>query len=155
MLRCNWVQDLLNALRPISISIAKLHQGPMGEKQEVVVDVIKMSVSMTNNLKKVWVLTLCIFCMFAGWAQQTDTSYKRRVLETSEIDVLFSYYDQDGQHAAVTGGEGTEELTDATSTLVLRMPMNEDDILTVDVGLSAYTSTTTGKYHSFILANMA
>lgn len=75
-----------------------------------------------------------------GWSQQDDTSYKRRVLETSEVDLLFSYYNQDGENAAVTGGEGTEELTDATSSIVLRMPMNEDDILTVDVGLSAYTS---------------
>ncbi len=75
-----------------------------------------------------------------GWSQQTDNSYAKRVLEASEIDVLFSYYDQDGQNAAVTGGEGTEELTDATSSLVLRMPMNENDVLTVDVGLSAYTS---------------
>nr|WP_299070036.1 DUF3570 domain-containing protein [uncultured Allomuricauda sp.] len=75
-----------------------------------------------------------------GNAQQNDTSYKKRVLETSEIDFLFSYYSQDGQNAAVTGGEGTEELTDATSTIVLRMPMNADDVLTVDVGLSAYTS---------------
>lgn len=75
-----------------------------------------------------------------GNAQQANTSYKRRVLETSEIDFLFSYYSQDGQNAAVTGGEGTEELTDATSTIVLRMPMNADDVLTVDVGLSAYTS---------------
>ena len=77
---------------------------------------------------------------YGVWSQQTDTSYKQRVLETSEIDVLFSYYNQDGTHAAVTGGEGTEDLTDATSTLVLRMPMNQDDVLTVDVGLSAYTS---------------
>ncbi|NAY90305.1 DUF3570 domain-containing protein [Muricauda sp. JGD-17] len=78
--------------------------------------------------------------IFLGWAQQTDVSYTKRVLESSEIDLLFSYYDQDGSNAAVTGGEGTEALTDATSTIVLRMPMNEDDILTVDVGLSAYTS---------------
>ncbi|WP_136468440.1 DUF3570 domain-containing protein [Flagellimonas onchidii] len=77
---------------------------------------------------------------FYGLAQQTNTSYAKRVLETTEIDMLFSYYSQDGQNAAVTGGEGTEELTDATSTIVLRMPMNEDDVLTVDVGLSAYTS---------------
>ncbi len=73
-------------------------------------------------------------------AQQDNTSYTKKVLEASELDVLFSYYSQDGQNAAVTGGEGTEELTDATSTLVLRMPLNADDVLTVDVGLSAYTS---------------
>ena len=81
-----------------------------------------------------------LFFFVAYAAAQDDTSYQKRVLETSEVDLLFSYYNQDGQHAAVTGGEGTEELTDATSTIVLRMPMNENDVLTVDVGISAYTS---------------
>ncbi|WP_420601625.1 DUF3570 domain-containing protein [Flagellimonas sp.] len=92
-----------------------------------------------SNLPKALFFLSC-FVTFIGWSQQDNTSYKKRVLESSEIDMLFSYYDQDGQNAAVTGGEGTEELTDATSTIVLRMPMNEDDVLTVDVGLSAYTS---------------
>ncbi|MHA7830143.1 MAG: DUF3570 domain-containing protein [Flagellimonas sp.] len=86
-------------------------------------------------------LSVVVFFLIVslGWCQQ-DASYKRRVLEASEVDLLFSYYNQDGQNAAVTGGEGTEELTDATSSIVLRLPMNEDDVLTVDVGLSAYTS---------------
>lgn len=97
---------------------------------------------MTELSKSIKTIFLVFFLMMAGmgWSQQSNTSYKRRVLEASEVDLLFSYYNQDGQNAAVTGGEGTEELTDATSSIVLRMPMNEDDILTVDVGLSAYTS---------------
>ncbi|WP_339338156.1 MULTISPECIES: DUF3570 domain-containing protein [unclassified Croceitalea] len=91
-------------------------------------------------MKKLSFVLICVFFGVAVYSQQNDTSYKRKVLEASELDVLFSYYSQEGQNAAVTGGEGTEELTDATSTLVLRMPINADDILTVDVGLSAYTS---------------
>ncbi|WP_422084210.1 DUF3570 domain-containing protein [Ulvibacterium sp.] len=75
-----------------------------------------------------------------GFSQNESTGYKKRVLETTEIDLLFSYYGQDGNNAAVTGGEGTEELTDATSSIVVQIPMNEDDVLTVDVGISAYTS---------------
>ncbi len=71
---------------------------------------------------------------------QASGSYQKRVLEAAEVDLLFSYYEQEGQNAAVTGGEGTEELTDVTSSIVVNIPMNEDDILTVDVGLSAYTS---------------
>ncbi|WP_350287331.1 DUF3570 domain-containing protein [uncultured Croceitalea sp.] len=82
-------------------------------------------------------------------AQQTDTSYKKRVLDATSLDMLFSYYSQDGQNAAVSGGEGTEELTDATSTLVLTMPLNEDDILSVDVGLSAYTSASSSNVNPF------
>lgn len=94
---------------------------------------------LSRSVKPVFVI-LFFLMTFIGRSQQGDNSYQRRVLETSEVDMLFSYYSQDGQNAAVTGGEGTEELTDATSSIVLRMPMNEDDILTVDVGLSAYTS---------------
>lgn len=91
-------------------------------------------------MKKLFFIVSYVCCVAALCGQQNDTSYKKKVLEASELDVLFSYYNQDGQNAAVTGGEGTEELTDATSTLVLRMPLNEDDVLTVDAGLSAYTS---------------
>lgn len=80
---------------------------------------------------------------------QEDTSYKKRVLETAEIDLLFSYYGQDGRNAAVTGGEGTEELTDATSTVVVRIPLGEDDILTVDAGVSAYTSASSSNVNPF------
>jgi len=69
-----------------------------------------------------------------------DTSYKKRVLETTEIDALFSYYGQDGNNAAVTGGDGSEELTDVTSSLIVRLPMNADDVLTLDFGISAYSS---------------
>ncbi|MGY8915507.1 MAG: DUF3570 domain-containing protein, partial [Flavobacteriales bacterium] len=86
---------------------------------------------------------LGIFCLFSFvmYAQDApSTSYKKRVLEATEIDVLFSYYNQDGIHAAVSGGDGTEELTDVTSSLIVRMPLGEDDVLTVDVGISAYTS---------------
>ena len=91
---------------------------------------------------------LFILFSFIGHSQK-DTTYKKRILETTEIDLLFSYYDQDGQNAAVTGGEGTEELTDATSSIVVKIPMNEDDILTVDAGISAYTSASSSNVNPF------
>lgn len=76
-----------------------------------------------------------------GYSQdKQDTSYKKRVLETAEVDALFSLYNQDGNHAAVSGGDGTEELTDVTSSIIVRLPMNDDDVLSVDVGISAYSS---------------
>ena len=79
--------------------------------------------------------------MSAIWVfPQDGTAYKKRILETAEIDLLFSYYGQDGRNAAVTGGEGTEKLTDATSALVVSIPLSDDDVLTADVGISAYTS---------------
>lgn len=86
---------------------------------------------------------------FVGFSQQDSTAYKKRVLETAEIDLLFSYYNQDGQNAAVTGGEGTEELTDATSSIVVQLPLNEDDVLTIDTGISAYTSASSSNVNPF------
>lgn len=93
----------------------------------------------------------CVSILFSlvGFSQQEDTSYKKRVLETSEIDLLFSYYGQDGDNAAITGGSGTEELTDATSSIVVRIPLSEDDVLTVDAGISAYTSASSSNVNPF------
>ena len=77
----------------------------------------------------------------ASLAQQDTTSvYKKRVLESTEIDFLMSYYSQDGDNASVSGGIGTEELTDITPTIVVSFPLNDDDVLTVDFGISSYTS---------------
>ena len=86
--------------------------------------------------------------VFAQEDPATET-YKKRVLETIEIDVLSSYYNQDGQNAAVTGGIGTEELTDATGTIVLAIPLNADDVLTIDAGVSAYTSASSSNINPF------
>ncbi|NJW55396.1 hypothetical protein HC175_21000, partial [Salinimicrobium sp. CDJ15-91] len=63
-----------------------------------------------------------------------------RVLESTEVEFLTSLYTQDGDNAAVSGGIGTEELSDLTPTFVVSIPLNADDVLTIDVGISAYTS---------------
>ncbi|PCJ98449.1 MAG: hypothetical protein COA50_02795 [Flavobacteriaceae bacterium] len=86
---------------------------------------------------------LFILISFFGFSQVDNNSYQKRVLETAEIDLLFSYYNQNGENSAVTGGEGTEKLTDATSSIVVNLPMNADDVLTVDIGISAYSSAST------------
>jgi len=84
-----------------------------------------------------------------GHAQDSTATYKKRVLESTEVDFLTSYYTQDGNNASVTGGIGTEELTDFTPTIVITMPLNADDVLTVDVGISAYTSASSSNLDPF------
>lgn len=88
---------------------------------------------------KFFYTSLFFLITFIGFSQDNST-YEQRVLEATEINLLFSYYGQDGRNAAVTGGEGTEELSDATSSIIVKIPMNPDDVLTVDAGISAYTS---------------
>lgn len=101
-------------------------------------------------MKKLSVVLLFVLVANWGFAQEDGSNrYQKRVLETAEIDLLFSYYNQDGEHAAVTGGEGTEELTDATSSIVVKMPLNPDDVLTLDVGISAYSSASSSNIDPF------
>lgn len=84
------------------------------------------------------------------YAQQDSTQvYKKRVLETTEVDFLSTYYSQDGNNASVTGGIGTEELSDVTGTIVVSIPINDDDVLTVDAGISAYTSASSSNGNPF------
>ncbi|WP_299557417.1 DUF3570 domain-containing protein [Seonamhaeicola sp.] len=76
-------------------------------------------------------------------------TYKKRVLEATEVDFLMSYYRQDGDHASVTGGVGNEELTDITPTFVVAIPLNADDVLTIDAGISTYTSASSSNLDPF------
>ncbi|HKL91564.1 MAG TPA: hypothetical protein VJ880_10315, partial [Allomuricauda sp.] len=99
------------------------------EKQEVAVDVIEQ-----NMYRIIWAVLLC---PLMGLAQQENTgSYKKRVLESTEVDILSSYYEQTGNNASVTGGVGTEQLTDVAPSIVVSIPLNDDDVLTVDAGIS-------------------
>ena len=77
---------------------------------------------------------------FSQNSQDTTKVYKKRVLENTEIDLLSSYYYQDGDNAAVTGGIGTEELTDFATSISVLIPLNDDDVLTIDATISAYSS---------------
>lgn len=100
--------------------------------------------------------SLIIFLIFVGsicqvsFSQQDSTLvYKKRVLETTEVDFLSSYYTQQGDNASVTGGIGDEKLTDLTPTIVVSMPLNEDDVLTIDAGISAYSSASSSNLNPF------
>ncbi len=56
-----------------------------------------------------------------------------------EIDILSSYYDQDGEHSAVTGGRGTEDLQDLTYTVIVNIPYKKN-IFTIEYGQDRITS---------------
>ena len=97
-------------------------------------------------------LFILLFITSFGFAQVNDSmqvSYKKRVLESIEVDFLMSYYKQDGIHSAVAGGNGMEELTDITPTIIVAVPLNDDDVLTVDMGISAYSSASSGNINPF------
>ena len=83
------------------------------------------------------------------FAQNQTNAYKKRVLETAEADFLTSYYNQDGDNASVTGGIGSEKLNDFTPTVVVSVPLNDDDVLTIDAGISTYSSASSSNLNPF------
>ena len=83
------------------------------------------------------------------FAQTSTPTFKKRVLESAEVDFLASYYVQDGSKSSVSGGIGSEKLTDIASNITIAMPLNDDDVLTVDVGISAYSSASSSNINPF------
>ncbi|MFN8326531.1 DUF3570 domain-containing protein [Flavobacterium sp.] len=83
---------------------------------------------------------------------QTDTinsGYKKQKLKIEEINFVSSYYTQNGDNSAVTGGVGTEKLTDiATNFEVLlskKDSKNNIHSFDVNVGIDSYTSASSDK----------
>lgn len=80
-----------------------------------------------------------------------ETTYKKRVLEQTELDLLSSFYTQSGANAAVTGGIGNEHLNDYATNIVVSIPLNDDDVLTIDGTVSAYTSASSSNLNPFYI----
>lgn len=52
--------------------------------------------------------------------QNSSSNYQKRKLKLDEVSIMSSYYTQDGNRSAVTGGLGTEKLTDYANSLDLK-----------------------------------
>lgn len=100
---------------------------------------------------KIKMALLALLFASIAFAQDGESTvgFKKRVLESTEVDFLASYYKQNGNRSSVSGGIGSEELTDIASNIVVAMPLNDDDILTVDLGISAYSSASSSNINPF------
>jgi len=87
--------------------------------------------------------------VFSQQVQDTTKVYKKRVLASSEVDILASFYAQEGKNAAVTGGIGNEQLKDIAVDITIAIPLNDDDIFTFDGTISDYTSASSGNLNPF------
>ncbi len=93
-------------------------------------------------------LVLGLLCLTMSYAQNTK-AYKKKVLDNTELSWISGFYNQNGSHAATSGGIGTEKLEDVTSSVIVNIPINEDDILSVDAGFSAYSSASSSNINPF------
>lgn len=78
-----------------------------------------------------------------------STNYEARKLKIDEINFISAYYHQDGNNSAVTGGIGTEKLTDFANTLDLQLSKysrsGKKHTFLFELGVDHYTSASSDK----------
>jgi hypothetical protein len=89
--------------------------------------------------------------LFSAFAQTDSTAncYKARKLHLDEVNFVSAYYNQDGNNSAVTGGIGSEKLTDFANTIELRLIKQDSKLrqhnLSLELGIDHYTSASSDK----------
>ena len=98
-------------------------------------------------MKRIYLTAIGIGMLIANIKAQdpaNDTTYKVRKLHLYEINFVSSYYAQNGDHAAVTGGEGSEKLHDIANvidvTFIRYTKHANKQSLAVSLGIDYYTS---------------
>lgn len=93
---------------------------------------------------------LGILSAFSQDTSSADSTYKSRKLKLEEVNLVSGYYQQDGDNSAVTGGRGTEHLTDLANTIDLNVSKygRKSYIkhqFNFELGVDTYTSASSDK----------
>ena len=92
---------------------------------------------------------LSLFAAFAQTQPKDTAGYKSRKLSFEEANFVASYYKQDGNNSAVTGGSGTEKLTDISSAFEVKLTkydrFQRKHSFDIEVGIDHYTSASSDK----------
>lgn len=95
------------------------------------------------------VIGLYIGVLSAFSQSPTDSSsYKNKKLKTDEINFVTGYYHQDGNLSPVTGGIGTEKLSDIATTFELKLSKYKNNLkhsINFELGVDHYTSASSDK----------
>jgi hypothetical protein len=62
-----------------------------------------------------------------------------------EVDILSSYYEQDGDHGALLGGIGSQMLTDKTAGIQVNVPIDTVNVLNMSMNWDLYTSASSNQ----------
>jgi hypothetical protein len=100
-----------------------------------------------------YVTILSAFCQTS-----TDTSgYTNRKLRLEEINFVSSYYHQNGDHSPVTGGIGTEKLSDIASSLEIKMKWYRRPQLkqecSLEMEIEHYTSASSDNINPYTISS--
>jgi hypothetical protein len=106
-------------------------------------------------MKKIYLGVLALYMgILASHAQtvppvKDSTNYQSRQLKVDEVNFVSGYYHQNGNHSAVTGGIGTENLTDFANTLDVQLSKatknGHKNTYLFELGVDHYTSASSDK----------
>lgn len=94
-----------------------------------------------------------------SFAQHANDSsrYSLRKLKLEEINFVSSYYHQEGNNSAVTGGIGTEKLTDLGTTLDIKLSTYDHrkrkHTIVGELGVDVYTSASSDKIDPYTISS--
>jgi len=95
-------------------------------------------------MKKIIISIVALFGIFNAKAQENTGSEQPKKLTFDEANLVSSYYKQDGNNSAVTGGIGTEKLSDVSNTIDVTMvkydKKDRKNKFGFSVGIDHYTS---------------
>jgi hypothetical protein len=94
-------------------------------------------------MRKIYWSLLFTWASFFVRGQSPDTSYKPEIIKKTEIEIAFSYYNQNGDHSAVTGGIGTEKLLVYAPNLKFSHSFSHHHSISVTGGADFITSAST------------
>ncbi|MBN2727995.1 MAG: DUF3570 domain-containing protein [Bacteroidales bacterium] len=75
-----------------------------------------------------------------------------KVLDEKEVNFMFNYYEQDGNHSPVTGGIGSEKLECVAPQTSINIPFDTVHNISVTLGIDHYTSASCDQIDRFITA---
>ncbi|MEP7376359.1 MAG: DUF3570 domain-containing protein [Chitinophagaceae bacterium] len=94
-------------------------------------------------------LVLTLFSAFAQPTIKDSSQYKPRKLTFEEANLVTSYYHQDGNNSAVTGGIGSEKLSDYSGAIDIKLSKwdrkNRKHNFDFELGVDHYTSASSDK----------
>lgn len=95
-------------------------------------------------MKKIIISIVALFGIFNVKAQENTSNDQPKKLTFDEANLVSSYYKQDGNNSAVTGGIGTEKLSDISNTIDVTMvkydKKDRKNKFGLSVGIDHYTS---------------
>lgn len=103
------------------------------------------------QLKNILSLSVGVLLSINSMGQSKKSSPKKVELDDIEVTFLSSYYSQDGNHSPVTGGIGTEQLTNVAPALIVNVPIDTANSLSVYGGVDFYSSASSDNINNPLL----